>query len=165
MLMLGSCSCGRQPGVEDVSAAARTDQPAPAPEAMSSAAKSPTAEALAKNAANLSQAASTVHAYLAAVAGKNWKTADSYWAGGKAPPRPDDYVVRGIEDLGSMRINNQEPEPLDEEIPTRAVEIPVALLVRGGKNVRKIEGWYRLRRKVDDAGWEITSASLRPSLD
>jgi hypothetical protein len=37
--------------------------------------------------------------------------------------------------------------------------------VRGDGGIREITGWYRLRRKVSDDGWEITSASMRPSLD
>ena len=72
---------------------------------------------------------------------------------------------RGIEDLGSMRITNRAPEPLDQEIPTRAVEIPVVLRVRKSDGIHEIKGWYRLRRKITDDGWEITSASMRPSLD
>ena len=163
-LLLGSCSCHRQADVEAASAPATQAAPTQDPAGPEVAASKPE-DASAKNSANLSQAASTLHAYLAVVAGKDWGKADAYWVGGKAPPRPDDYAVRGIEDLGSMRINNQAPEPLDEESPTRAVEIPVTLRVRGKEGIREISGWYRLRRKVSDDGWEITSASMRPSLD
>jgi hypothetical protein len=123
------------------------------------------AQAQANNAAALSLAASTVHAYLAAAAGKDWDKADAYWVGGKPPPQPDDYSVRSLQDLGSMRINNEAPKPLDEEMPTRAVEIPVVLRVRKSDGIHEIKGWYRLRRKIGDDGWEITSASMRPSLD
>jgi hypothetical protein len=163
-LLLGGCSCQRQADVEanpvPATQAAPTQLPADA-----EVAASVSQDASAKNSANLSQAASTLHAYLAVVAGKDWGKADTYWVGGKAPPRPDDYAVRSIEDLGSMRINNQTPEPLDEELPTRAVEIPVTLRLRGKDGIREISGWYRLRRKVGDDGWEITSASMPPSLD
>lgn len=165
VLLLGSCSCSREPEIEPAASAASPDQAVPAPDAADVAANTSAAQAHAKNSANLSQAASTLHAYLAVVAGKDWSKADTYWSGGKAPPRPDDYAVRSIEDLGSMRINNQAPEPLDQETPTRAVEIPVTLRVRGSNGIREISGWYRLRRKVSDDGWEITSASMQPSLD
>lgn len=64
-----------------------------------------------------------------------------------------------------MRINTDVPVPLDDDSPPRAVEIPVILRVRGGNGISEIKGWYRLRRKISGDGWEITSASMRPSLD
>lgn len=164
VLLLGGCSCSRQPDA----APAASGQAAPAqdPAAIANqAATAQAAQAQASNAAALSQAVSTVHAYLAAVAGKDWNKADAYWVGGKPPPQPDDYSVRSLQDLGSMRINNEAPKPLDEEVPTRAVEIPVVLRVRKSDGIHEIKGWYRLRRKIGDDGWEITSASMRPSLD
>lgn len=167
VLLLGGCSCSRQPDAEPVTGAAASGQAASAqdPAATASQATAVQAQARASNAAALSQAASEVHAYLAAVAGKDWNKADAYWVGGKAPPQPDDYSVRSLQDLGSMRINNEAPKPLDEEIPTRAVEIPVVLRVRKNDGIHEIKGWYRLRRKIGGDGWEITSASMRPSLD
>lgn len=113
----------------------------------------------------MSEAAATLHAYLAVVAGKDWEKADAYWSDGKPLPREDDYAVRGIEDLRSMRINNEAPRPLDRESPSKHVEIPVSLRVSKDTGVYGINGWYRLRRKVDGEGWEIDSASLQPSLD
>ncbi|MET0814852.1 MAG: hypothetical protein ABWX88_06630 [Pseudoxanthomonas sp.] len=165
VLLLGACSCDRKPETEPAVSTVPSDQAGPVADAATTAESVATAQALAKNSANLAQAASTLHAYLAVVAGKDWTKADAYWVGGKAPPRPDDYTVRSIEDLGSMRINSKAPEALDEESPTRAVEIPVTLRVRGDGGIREINGWYRMRRKVSDDGWEITSASLQPSLD
>ena len=164
VLQLGGCSCGRQPPVEAAAPVPSSGQ-ATAASDPAAAERAQAAQALADNYQDLALAASTLHSYLAAVAGKDWNKADTFWTGGKAPPRPDDYAVRGIEDLGSMRITNRAPEPLDQEIPTRAVEIPVTLLVRGNGGAREIKGWYRLRRKIDGAGWEITSASMPPSLD
>lgn len=169
VLLLGGCSCSRQPDAESAAGTAASGQAAPAqdPAAITSQATAMQTQAQpqASNAAALSQAASTVHAYLAAVAGKDWNKADAYWVGGKPPPQPDDYSVRSLQDLGSMRINNEAPKPLDEEVPTRAVEIPVVLRVRKSDGIHEIKGWYRLRRKIGDDGWEITSASMRPSLD
>jgi hypothetical protein len=31
--------------------------------------------------------------------------------------------------------------------------------------VQAWSGWYRLRRKVGNDGWELSSASVRPQLD
>lgn len=168
VLLLGGCSCGRQPDAEPAAGTAASGQAAPAQDPAAAATSQATAmqaQTQASNAEALSQAASTVHAYLAAVAGKDWNKADAYWVGGKPPPQPDDYSVRNLQDLGSMRINNEAPKPLDEEMPTRAVEIPVVLRVRKSDGIHEIKGWYRLRRKIGDDGWEITSASMRPSLD
>lgn len=168
VLLLGGCSCSRQPDTAPAAGTAASGQVAPAQDPVAIANQSATAQAAqaqARNAAALSQAASTVHAYLAAAAGKDWNKADAYWVGGKPPPQPDDYSVRSLQDLGSMRINNEAPKPLDEEMPTRAVEIPVVLRVRKSDGIHEIKGWYRLRRKISDDGWEITSASMRPSLD
>lgn len=166
VLLLGGCSCSQQP--DTAAGVAASGQAAPAQDPVAIANQTATAQAAqaqASNAAALSQAASTVHAYLAAAAGKDWNKADAYWVGGKPPPQPDDYSVRSLQDLGSMRINNEAPKPLDQEIPTRAVEIPVVLRVRRSDGIHEIKGWYRLRRKIGDDGWEITSASMRPSLD
>lgn len=163
VLLLGGCSCSRQPVAEAVSTPATQATPGQNPASAEAVASK--SQASAENSAALSQAASTLHAYLAATAGKDWSKADAYWVGGKAPPRPDDYAVRSIEDLGSMRINTDAPEPLDEESPTRAVEIPLVLRVRGSNGISEIKGWYRLRRKISGDGWEITSASMQPSLD
>lgn len=165
VLLLGGCSCSRQPDAESAAGTAASGQPAPAQDPTTTTSQATAMQAQASNAAALSQAASTVHAYLAAVAGKDWNKADAYWVGGKPSPQPDDYSVRSLRDLGSMRINNEAPKPLDEEIPTRAVEIPVVLRVRESDGIHEIKGWYRLRRKIGDDGWEITSASMRPSLD
>ncbi|MGH8026732.1 MAG: hypothetical protein ACREO0_08390 [Pseudoxanthomonas sp.] len=165
IVFLGGCSCSRSPTAEpEASKSPPTQAPRPQ-ETVAAEEQASLDRARAKNSAALSQAASTLHAYLAATAAKDWGKADAYWVGGKPPPRPDDYSVRGIQDMGSMRIDSETPKPLDEELPTRAVEIPLTLRVQGDTGMREIKGWYRLRRKVSDDGWEITSASMRPSLD
>ena len=165
VLLLGGCSCSREPVAEPAASAAGSTQATPVQDPATAASQAASAQALANNSTGLSQAASAVHAYLAAVAAKDWAKADAFWVGGKPPPQPDDYSVRSLQDLGSMRINNDVPKPLDQEIPTRAVEIPVVLRVRKSDGIQEIKGWYRLRRKITDDGWEITSASMRPSLD
>ena len=112
----------------------------------------------------MAEAVSTLHAYLGVVAGKDWDKANAYWSGGKPPPREDDYAVRGIEDLRSMRIKNEAPKPLDDESPSKSIEIPVSLRVRKDNGMYEINGWYRLQRKATGDGWEIASASLQPSM-
>lgn len=164
-LLIGGCSCNRQPDAQASSQAATPESPATKPVDGDPLAQAAQAQAAVTPADSTAQAAATVHAYLAEVAGKNWGKADAYWSGGKPPPRADDFAVRGIDDLRSMRINNGTPKPLDQESPPQAVEIPVILRVRKATGVYEINGWYRLRRKVSGDGWEITSASMQPSMD
>jgi len=164
--LVGGCSCDRTPDAEtspagiaapvDASVHASPAIPVPLDPAVVAAQAKATAA---------SSAVSSVHAYLGAVAGKDWKRADAFWTGGKPPPRPDDHALRAVEDLRSMRINNDSPTFLDEEAPPRALEVPVTLRVRSEAGVSELKGWYRLRRRIDSEGWEITSASLQPTLD
>lgn len=166
VLVLGGCSCSRDPGQDEAEAAAAMTTPdTSAKDADELAAQVASANTNHARATAMSEAISTVHAYLAAVANKDWTKADAYWTGGKPPPRADDHAVRGIEDLRSLRINNDAPKPLDSESPPRSLEVPVDLRVRKDTGTQTITGWYRLRRKVGGDGWEITSASLQPAMD
>ncbi|AKC88412.1 hypothetical protein WQ53_13660 [Pseudoxanthomonas suwonensis] len=110
------------------------------------------------------QAASTLHAYLGALPGADHGRADAYWAGGGPGNPPDDAVLRGITGLRGMRIQNDPPQALDRESPPRAFEIPVHLRLDTAAGPVRMQGWYRLRARVDGQGWEITSASLQPVL-
>ena len=163
-LLIGGCSCSRQPDAQSPSLATTSAQStvatAPADPAPGAAATQ-TAQGQARA---MSEAAATLHAYLAVVAGKDWEKADAYWSGGKPPPRADDYAVRGIEDLRSMRIDNGAPKPLDAGTPSRFIEIPVSLRVRKDTGIYEIKGWYRLQRKATGDGWEIASASMQPTM-
>lgn len=163
-LLIGGCSCSREPDPE-------TTPPAPAPaqavlqtDTVDSASVSAATQAAEIQARAIAEAVSTLHSYLAVVAGKDWDKANAYWSGGKPPPREEDYAVRGIEDLRSMRINNEAPKPLDDESPSKYIEIPVSLRIRKDSGIYEINGWYRLQRKATDDGWEIASASLQPSM-
>lgn len=163
-LLIGGCSCSRQPEPEPAPRTALptlTDAPAATVESTAVLAGTQAAEIQARA---MSEAAATLHSYLALVAGKDWDKANAYWSGGKPPPREDDYAVRGIEDLDSLRINNEAPKPLDDESPSRLIEIPVSLRVRKDGGVYEIKGWYRLQRKAAGEGWEIASASLQPTM-
>lgn len=163
-LLIGGCSCSRQPDPEFAPQAIAPAQPAIPTRTVDSVPASAQTQAVEIQARAMSEAVSTLHAYLAVVAGKDWDKANAYWSGGKPPPREDDYAVRGIEDLRSMRINNEPPKPLDDESPSKYIEIPVSLRIRKDTGVYEINGWYRLQRKAMDDGWEIASASLQPSM-
>lgn len=163
VLPLSHCSCQRQadadPTVEIPVEAA--------PTAGATTGVSPTAGVAAARASSLAaeQAASTLHAYLGALPGADRSRADAYWAGGGPGSRPDDAVLRGLADLRGMRIQNDPPQALDRESPPRAFEIPVHLRLDTDGGPGRMQGWYRLRARVDGQGWEITSAELRPVLD
>ncbi len=164
ILLIGGCSCDRRP---EAQIAPVREPPAQANETavgQDPALQAVTAPLVVDQANGVAASVSTVHAYVAAVAAKDWAKADAYWSGGKPPPRPDDFALRGVEDLRSLRINNESPKPLDSESPPQSVEIPVTLRVRKDAGVYEIRGWYRLRRKIGGDGWEITSASLQPSI-
>jgi hypothetical protein len=55
--------------------------------------------------------------------------------------------------------------PLDRQLPADTLEIPVELSADTAQGLLRAGGWYRLHRRLDGSGWEITSASLRPHLD
>lgn len=163
-LLVGGCSCSRKPDPEPAPRATTPEQPAAAANTVDSAPASAEAQTAEIQARAMSEAVSTLHSYLAIVAGKDWDKANAYWSGGKPPPREDDYAMRGVEGLRSMRINNEAPKPLDDESPSGSIEIPVSLRIRKDSGIYEINGWYRLQRKATDDGWEITSASLQPSM-
>lgn len=164
VLLMGGCSCSRQPDPEPAPQATTPEQLAVPIATADSAPVSTESQAVEIQARAMAEAVSTLHAYLAVVAGKDWDKANAYWSGGKPPPREDDYAVRGIEDLRSMRINNEAPKPLDDDSPSKFIEIPVSLRIRKDTGVYEINGWYRLQRKAAGEGWEIASASLQPSM-
>lgn len=164
-ILLGACSCQRQGDSHSDSnlIAEGTD--------VEAALRSPPADALPGDTATQShpsdiaartQAASTLHAYLAELASGDHSRSDSYWSGGKPSPLPDDAILRELGPLASLRIQNDTPRPLDNESPTRSLEIPVKLRAQTDSGLRRFEGWYRLRAKVGGDGWEITGASLHP---
>lgn len=168
VLLLGSlygCSCAPQPPASDEQPAASAQQTVPDAAVTEPADAAAQAQRRAQTEA-MSQAVSQLHGYLRAVGAKDWGKADAYWSGGKPPPRPDDYPVRAMDNMQALRIRNERPEPLDNELPSNAVEVPVQLRVTLDSGAsRQLVGWYRLRRKVDGSGWEITSASLQPRID
>lgn len=164
LLLIAGCSCQRN-AEQSQEEAAVAEAATPKQEQVPLAQPDQPAETRPSEKATYAQAASTLHSYLRVVAAKQWGEADGYWTGGKAPSQPGDASVRAVPDLRSMRIQNGSPKPLDQESPARSIEIPVTLRVRETTGITEISGWYRMRRKVKEDGWEITSASLRPALD
>ncbi len=166
-LLLADCSCGRHPG-NDASPAdpAATDTPAanvaPAP---AQASPSSDGEASTPLPEGAREAAATVHRYLALLQDPDPGRSDGYWSGGKPAPHPDDANLRALQGLRSLRVRNGTPRALDQQSPTQTVEVPVQLVASSDSGTRRFTGWYRLRRRVDGSGWELTAASLQPVLD
>jgi hypothetical protein len=166
VLLLGSCSCQRQPDADAVAQLpvdAALPGNAPAPETRPAIPDALAATQAAANAAQ--QAASTLHAYLGALPATDRSRADAYWSGGNPGAPAGDALLRGIADLRGMRIHNDPPQALDRESPPRAFEIPVHLRVETGDGMHRLQGHYRMRARIDGQGWEITSAALQPQLD
>jgi hypothetical protein len=162
---LAGCSCQRTPDPLDSKA---TTAP---PAASATVADDDAAPADAANAAErhardqaFSAAVSVVHRYLTALPGTR-SDADAMWTGGRPSPVPDDANLRSLEGLQSLRIETDEPLALDQLSPPEAVEVPVRLTARMAGGNRHYTGWYRVRPRVGGSSWEISSASLQPTLD
>ncbi|WDS37390.1 hypothetical protein [Pseudoxanthomonas sp.] len=166
-LLLGGCSCSRKPDPETIIGTTATLPQATATADPAEAAVGQRQQALRdEQNRNLRQAASMLHAYLGALASGNLETADAMWVGGKPPPAPDDAALRALGRY-SVRINTDAPRPLDPDVyPSRSLEIPVRLRMSDANgNVRNWDGWYRLRRRIGNDGWEISTASMQPRID
>jgi hypothetical protein len=164
LLPLAHCSCQRQPGADaTVAVPVDAELSVPGPEVARAEISQRAAAEATTNAANL--AASTLHAYLGALPAADRSRADAFWSGGAPGTPADDALLRGIEGLRSMHIQNEAPQALDRESPPRAFEVPVRLRLDTATGPVRVQGWYRLRAKVDGRGWEITSASLDPIVD
>lgn len=167
-VFIGGCSCQRTPLPGEV---------APPPAAITAAAlpAEPAAtdggDAAATNPAALagtaqSSATSTLHGYLQALLHSGRAGSDSFWSGGRAPPHPDDSALRALlVQVQDLRIDSDSARPLDQEHPPQTVEIPVRLRVLTRSGTAYLQGYYRLRQRLDGSGWEITSAALQPVLD
>jgi len=166
-LLLADCSCSRTPDPDATPGI--TAAPAPATPEVDPAelAAQQRRQMLAdEQQRNLLEAAGTVHRYLGALAGGDLETADAMWVGGHPPPVADDAALRALGRY-SAHINTDAPRPLDlDERPSRSLEIPVRLRIADAQGgVRTWSGWYRLRRKIGNDGWEISTASMQPRLD
>ncbi|UNK56921.1 hypothetical protein MNQ95_12310 [Pseudoxanthomonas daejeonensis] len=166
VLPLAYWSCQRHPAAETPAVIAPDAAPSYAGAATPADAGAPGAAAADRATATAAeQAASALHAYLGALPGADRSRADAYWTGGNPGTPAGDALLRGIPDLRSMRILNDAPVALDRQSPPRAFEIPVRLRLETGTGQARLQGWYRLRTRIEGQGWEITSASLQPALD
>jgi hypothetical protein len=165
-LLLGGCSCSRKPDPETTIGATAALPAAPAPDPAEVAAAQRLEAMREEQRGNLHEAAGTLHRYLGALAGGDLTVANALWVGGRPPPAPDDAALRAMGRY-SAHINTDAPKPLDpDEFPSRSLEIPVRLRISDTEgNVRNWSGWYRLRRKIGNDGWEISTASMQPQLD
>ena len=166
ILPLAHCSCQRDAGGDAPATAAADGANAPRPAAISGEspdAPSPVAAQAASSAAL--QATSALHAYLGALPGPERAIADAYWAGGNPGSPAGDAALRDVPGLRAMRIDNDTPRPLDRQSPPAAFEIPLKLRLDTDAGPYRLQGFYRLRARIDGQGWEITSAELQPVLD
>ncbi|WP_340649117.1 hypothetical protein [Pseudoxanthomonas winnipegensis] len=164
-LLLGNCSCSRKPEPQaELATTAALPQAGARTDDQAALAKRQALDA--QQQAHLLEAAGVLHAYLADIASGRLDQADAQWTGGKPAPVPDDAALRALGPR-TMRINSDAPKPLDpDQYPSRSLEIPVHLQVADAQGrVQHWDGWYRLRRKIGNDGWTLSSASIRPQLD
>ncbi len=161
--LFASCSCQRD--ADDAQATTSTPtatQPSAAAPSVDEAEIQKLAGLQDQRYAAFSSAASAVQSYLGAVGAKDWKKADVFWVNQR--PGSGEADLRALENLSSLRIENDTPEQLDKEAVPKAMEVPVNMRAsfKNGAPMRRYRGWYRLRQKVSGEGWEITSASIDP---
>ncbi len=163
-LLAVGCSC--QPHDRDATAARPRDAAAVGAAAETSATIAPadTPVLAAVPAPEAREAARTVHAYFQALLQQR-RDGNAFWSGGRPPPQPDDAIVRAWPQVQRMRVVTGQARPLDRQLPADTLEIPVELSADTAQGLLRAGGWYRLHRRLDGSGWEITSASLRPHLD
>ena len=156
LAMRGGASPGPAPRPDAVSGASATPAPAQAdPGAIAAAALE------ARREAAMASAVATLHRYFVALGGGDHAASDAFWAGGRAPEASGEADLRQLAALRALRSQNGTPVPLDASRMPDALEIPVDLRVSvQGQPLRRYAGSYRLRRRVADGGWEITSAAV-----
>ncbi len=110
-------------------------------------------------------AASTVQAYLSDLGAGDLVRAGRWWAGRKPDVRGD-ALLRAAVPVRGLRITTGVPRALDDEVPPRAVEVPVRLRLGDDEtSAPRLQGHYWLRATGGSGGWEITSATLQPDTE
>jgi hypothetical protein len=167
LLLVASCSCGRDPkAIEagNVDRASAPGAPSRRPDAADAAMLAAEAQAKARTSA-LWGAADAVQRYLGHAGAGKWTEADRLWARNRAPRAHEEAGLRSLAPLRALRSQTGAPRVLDAEPVPASVEIPVDIRVttKTGETLR-YEGWYRLRRDPVELRWLITAASIHPRL-
>lgn len=160
------CSCQRHAGDTD----AATTPAATTPPAANHAAEPSQAELRAAATAKkrneaTSDAVDTLHRYLQLIGSGDGEAAAKYWGYQRAPRGNEESDLRTLKNLRAFRIENETPEPLDQEPVPELLRIPVELraTLENGEN-RRYKGWYRLRRNQVEQRWELTGVSMATPL-
>lgn len=175
LLLIGGCSCQRQgdaAAAADVAAATpppsrATAAPAAADAAAGDAAAVATPPALPSSAvaAGATDEPATVRNYIGVLLRGDRAAAAAYWQGGTARAQPDDAPLHHLSDVVSLRVDTDTPIARDTALPSRLREVPVRIRILTGQGTLHYHGWYRLQPRADGSGWELSGASLQPSLD
>ncbi len=162
IVVLAGRGCSRSP---DDAGLTTIDPPGaqrnPAPQAGGAAPPDPAAALANRRHADMQEAVSTLHRYLAALGSGDVASSATYWAGGIVPRASGEADLRRRGALRSLRSKTGMPSALDDSVVPDALEIPVELRAAAdGAPMQLYAGSYRLRRRVADGGWEITSAAI-----
>jgi hypothetical protein len=170
LLLIGGCSCQRQ---GDAAAAADVDAATPPPARATAAAADADAGAVATPpalpssavAAGATDEPATVRNYMGVLLRGDRSAAAAYWQGGTPRAQPDDAPLHHLTDVVSLRVDTDTPIARDTALPSRLREVPVRIRILTGQGTLHYHGWYRLQPRADGSGWELSGASLQPSLD
>ena len=110
-------------------------------------------------------AVGTLHLSLQRVGAGDRDAADKFWGYQRMPRGSEESDLRALKNLRGLRIQNQAPEPLDQEPVPELLRIPVDLraTLENGEN-RRYTGWYRLRRNQVEQRWELTGVLVAAKL-
>lgn len=162
-LLIPRCT-GRDADAPGATGNAGRSQSGAASKVVSTAQRSRVEPSAAATEAAMREAVSVLHQYLTALGTGDPEKYAPFWAGGKASASSDEADLRRLNGLMSLRIENGTPTTLDTLPVPQALEIPVTLRAAlKDQPLRRYSGKYRLRKRIGDEGWEITSASVEIS--
>lgn len=164
-LLMVSCSCQRDPpDVQAATVAPAGTSALATPDAEPAAAPVPSVRQLAQARARedaIYEAVDTLQGYLREINSDKREDAIARWAYRRIPEGNEESDLRSLDGLRAMRISNGTPIQLDAEPVPTSLEIPVELrATRADGSMQRYKGWYRLRRKPVEPGWEITGTSI-----
>ncbi|WP_422509058.1 hypothetical protein [Stenotrophomonas sp. GZD-301] len=168
LLLIGGCSCQREGD-----AVAAADVAAPPPASATTAAADAAAAAAATQpalpssavAAGATDEPATVRNYIGVLLRGDRTAAAAYWQGGTPRAQPDDAPLHHLTDVVSLRVDTDTPIARDTAVPSRLREVPVRIRILTRQGTLHYHGWYRLQPRADGSGWELSGASLQPTLD